>query len=195
MPIPLTEVEIMKYFLGFLASIALIVLVVFLIIRGFSGGGSTAKELKPLTDYANTQTEVSMLVDGPINANQTHNAYKITVGRNAATIETFQGYEQTVVDTRSYDNNIDSYRSFLAALDLAGFGKGDTSMAKKDPVGTCATDDRIIMGIDNGTDTIQNFWTTTCKTKGNFRGSLPQVAQLFKAQAPDYDVLARGLNL
>jgi hypothetical protein len=184
----------MKYFLGFLASIALIVLVVFLIIRGFSGGGTTVKEQKPLVDYANTQTEVSMLVDGPINANQVHNAYRITVGRNVTTIETFQGYEQTVIDTRSYDNNTDSYRSFLAALDFAGFGKGDPKV-KTDPAGACAIDDRVIMSIDNGTDQIQKFWTTTCKVKGSFKGSLPQVAQLFKAQAPDYEVMTRNLNL
>ncbi|HYH75339.1 MAG TPA: hypothetical protein VD735_05260 [Candidatus Saccharimonadales bacterium] len=186
----------MKYFLGFLASIALIVLVVFLVIRGFSGGGDpAAKQRTPLTNYANTQTEVSMLVDGPINANQEHNAYRITVGRDQTTLETFVGYEQTVIENRLYENNEDSYRSFLAALDLAGFTRGDAEAAKKDPTGVCATDKRITLEITNGTSEIQKFWTTTCDIQGTFQGSLPQVAQLFRAQAPEFEQITRGLQL
>jgi hypothetical protein len=185
----------MKYFFGFLASIALIIVVFFLVFRGLSGkNDNTSTGDKPaLTSYANTQTVMQLTVDGPITANQTHNGYQITVGRDEVTMETYKGYEHSVIAMQSYDNNSDAYKQFLGALDRAGYTLGGTSKVK--PEGACATGDTVQLDIIRGAFEVQHYWTTTCKEKGTFRGALPAVARLFKAQIPDYDKLSNGLEL
>jgi hypothetical protein len=185
----------MKYFIGFLASIALIILVVVLIVRGFSGGGEEPKSTtKQLVDYANTSAEVSFFVDGEISAEETHNAYRIIVGRDEAVIETYQGYEETVLERVEYENNNDSYANFLRALDLAGFSRGENTKANDDPRGVCASQNRFILQIENGSSQIQDFWTTSCGG-GNFKGDIAAVRQLFIRQVPEHSKLTRKLNL
>jgi hypothetical protein len=183
----------MKYFIGFLASIALVILVIFLVIRGFSGGSDTTQTTTKLVTYADTATTVSLTVDGPINADETHNALRITVGRDQASIETFEGYEEQVIDSRDYENNQTSYANFLRALDIAGFTKGDTE-GSKDPRGECAKKDRFILEIKNGSDTRQKFWTTSCGG-GTFKGDIADIRQLFIRQIPEYTTLTRQLKL
>jgi hypothetical protein len=51
------------------------------------------------------------------------------------------------------------------------------------------------MEIIRGGRDIQSFWGTTCKEKGTFRGNLPLVIRLFRAQIPDYSALTSGLRL
>ena len=48
----------MKYFIAFLASIALIIFVIVLIIRGFTGNDKKADLPTPLIDYANTSVQM-----------------------------------------------------------------------------------------------------------------------------------------
>ena len=184
----------MKYFIGVLASIALVILVIFLVIRGFSGNDKPQVEAKPLISYAQTDTTVRLTVDGPVVANQEHNAYQITVGREQTTMDTYVGYDQEVLQTNTYDNNAESYANFLRALDLAGFSKGDTE-SDTDPRGTCATGNRYVLEIINGTNEVQSFWTTSCKIRGTFQGNIEQVSNLFRNQVPDYSKMVRGLDI
>lgn len=184
----------MKYFLGFIASIALVILVIFLVIRGLSGGGEeAATTAKQLVKYADTATTVSLEVDGPITADEIHNAYRITVGRDETLIETFKGYEEEVIESQTFENNEASYANFLRALDIAGFSKGN-SEASKDPRGQCATKNRFIMKIQNGSSDMQNYWTTSCDG-GTFKGDMAQVRQLFVRQVPEASKFTRKLNL
>lgn len=187
----------MKYFLGFLASIALVILVVVLVIRGITGGNNTPEDQVNLTDYANTNAVVTLMTDGPINANQIHNAFEIVVGRSEARMEVFQGYERQIIQAKNYPNNDEGYANFLGALQLAGFTKGqiDEDSEKNDPRGTCATGQRYILTIQNGTSEIQRFWTTSCGGQGTFRGNIQQINQLFRAQIPDYSRLISNTNL
>jgi hypothetical protein len=184
-PQEVRQQSIMKYFLGFIASIGLIVLVFVLILRGFSGN-KTDEIPKPLVDYANTSTEVRLTIDGPIIAEQEHQSYRITVSNSQTEIQTMQGYEYMPIETKTYDNNNNSYANFLRALDMAGFAKGNSKSPNKDERGVCHNGQRMIMEIMKGSERVQRYWTTTCGG-GNFRGNHANVRQLFNRQIPQAD--------
>ncbi|MGF7229164.1 MAG: hypothetical protein ACQR33_04225 [Candidatus Saccharibacteria bacterium] len=174
----------MKYFLGFLASIGLIVLTVILIVRGFSGH-APKNVPAPLLDYANTSVEMQYTIDGPINADQAHKALRVTIGQDSTKIEELTGYSQTVADGKMYENNQDSYAAFLRALDIAGYTKGNTASDQKDERGYCPAGYRYSFDIVDGGDVKQHFWSTSCG-QGTFKGKTTQVINLFQQQIPDY---------
>jgi hypothetical protein len=175
----------MRYFLGFLAAVGLIILVFILVLRGFSGD-SSVKKSNPLSDYAGTDALVRMTVDGPIISDQQHQAYRITIGRSETRIETLQGYEYDSIDTKTYENNQQGFTNFLRALDLAGYTRGlpKADRQTQDERGVCATGNRFIFEIINGTSEIQRFWSTSCGKGGTFKGNAAQVKQLFDRQVP-----------
>lgn len=179
----------MKYFLGFLAAVGLIILVCILVFRGLGNGNDGASQRDPLSDYANSDAIVRLTVDGPIVAEQQHNAYRITVGRSETRIETLKGYEYEIIETKTYENNQQSYTNFLRALDLAGFAKGDEKAAKeaRDERGVCAIGSRFVYEVISGTSQIQRFWSSTCGGTGTFRGNKEQVKTLFDRQIPSSD--------
>jgi hypothetical protein len=186
----------MKYFFGFLVSVGLIILVFIMIMRGLSGGAEE-KAPDPLSNYANTSSVVRLTVSGPIVGDQQFQSYQITVGRDQTTIETRQGYEDNVLDSRTYSNNEEGYTNFLRALDFAGFARGDKESPNKDERGTCAEGQRYIMQIKNGESDVQRYWATNCGNDGNFKGDTEEVRQLFIAQIPrtDFSKLTNKLNL
>jgi len=175
----------MRYFIGLLASIGLIILVFILVLRGFGGNSTTTSE-NPLTDYANTDALVRLTVDGRIVSEQEHRAYQITVGRSEVRVETLKGYEYETIETRTYTNNQESYYSFLRALDLAGYTKGAEDGENTDERGVCADGQRHIYEILSGTSEVQRYWTTSCGG-GTFKGEAPIVRQLFEKQVPTAD--------
>jgi len=188
----------MKYFLGFLVCIALVVGVFILVLKGFSGT-SAPKNQNPLSNYADTNTTVQLTVDGPIVADSQHQAYRISVGRDQTTLQVLQGYDYAVSQAKVYPNNQAGYDNFLRALDIAGFAKGDTKSENKNERGVCADGDRFIFEIVSGTSgsDIQRYWSTSCSGKGNFKGDTAAVKQLFGKQIPrtDFKSLINGLNL
>jgi hypothetical protein len=186
----------MRYFVGFLICIALIIGVFILVIKGFSGS-STPKNQNPLSDYANTDTTVRMTVDGPIVSDVQHRAYRITVGRSETTIETLQGYDYTPIDTKTYSNTQQGYENFLRALDLAGF-RGDTSKPQNnDERGACATGDRYIFEVMSGSSSDKRYWSASCRGKGNYKGNTAQTKTLFNTQIPttDFSPMVAGLGV
>jgi hypothetical protein len=188
----------MKYFFGFLASIGLIILVFILILRGF-GGKPQGQQPDPLTDYANSDALVRMTVDGPIVSDQQHQAYRITVGRSETRIETLQGYEYDAIDTKTYNNNQEGFTNFLRAIEFAGFAKGvkDVDNQQQDERGVCATGNRFVFEIIDGTSQVQRYWSTSCGNNGTFKGKTEQVKRLFDRQvpSPDFTQLTGHLRL
>lgn len=183
----------MRYFFGFLAAVALVIVVFILIIRGFSGGD---KKLETeLADYAKTETVMRMVVEGKVNADQDHRSVTVVVGRSSNTVSLVQGYEGHVLQTKTYESNEDAYATFLRALQLQGYNNGNDDPDKQDSRGVCPTGKVYTFEIITGSATVQRFWTTSCGG-GTFRGNVGVVRQLFRAQAPDYsDIVAgEGLN-
>jgi len=183
----------MKYFIGFLAVIALVVFVFILVLKGFSGPPKP-KDTINLLDYATSSTVVRVFVDGPVNADSLHQSYRITVGRDANVIEIMQGYKNEVVSAQTYSNNSDAYANFLRALQLLNFTKGNPDPKLTDMRGFCPNGDRFSYEIEASGREVQHYWNTSCGG-GNFRGSSAQVRSLFQRQIPDFNKLTAGLQL
>jgi hypothetical protein len=185
----------MKYFLGFLAVITLVVVVFIIILRGFTGGG--AKEPKQqvnLMDYVNSQTVVKFTVTGPVQADPKHMGYRITVGRDASTIEIIQGYQNNVVKAQTYSNNSAAYADFLRALQLENYTKGDADKSKEDTRGVCPNGNRYTYEVETAGQAVQRYWSTSCGT-GTFQGKASIVRGLFSRQIPDFSTMTANVNL
>ena len=187
----------MRYFIGFLLAVGMIVLVFILLLRGFSGGGGDKPKTPQvmLRDYATTTTEVQYTQDGPVTADELHQGVRITVGQTESRIEVYQGYQNNVIRSKNYPNNQASYTEFLSALQLLGFNKGNKDPKKTDERGFCPDGSRYIFQIiDNGND-IQRYWATSCGGQGNYAGAIGRVRSLFRQQIPDYNDLTSDLTL
>lgn len=183
----------MRYLLGFLIAIGLIILVFIIILK--SVGHSPTKAPTPLISYANSNTVVEMTVDGPETADQTHQSVNVTVGQTQAVIDIIQGYEGNVTNSKTYTNNEPAYAVFLRALDIAGFNNGDTSQNLTDYRGYCPTGDRYIFTINDNGNTLQQFWTTSCGGQGSLKGDEGTIQELFQDQIPEYGELTNNVNI
>lgn len=176
----------MKYFIAFLASIALIIFVIVLIIRGFTGNDKKADLPTPLIDYANTSVQMQYTVAGPVTADQQRKALRITVGQDQTRIEKLEGYNETISNQKTYENNLAAYSEFLRALDIAGYARGVDDASLKDERGYCPNGERYSFDIVDGGNVKQHYWSTSCGKGGNFKGKPAQVITLFQKQIPDY---------
>jgi len=183
----------MRYFLGLLIALGLIVLVFILVLKGFSGQPATPT--KPLVDYATTNIVAELTINGPVIANQTHQALQITVGQSQAQINILQGYEGTVVNTKIYANNQAAYGVFLRAIDILNFSKGNADPAKADERGYCPEGDSYVYELNNGVKDIERYWATSCGNQGTFKGNALIINDLFEKQIPDYGTLTQSLQL
>lgn len=182
----------MKYVFAFLAAVGLIIVVFILIVRGLGGGRPDVQT--ELVDYAKTQTVMKMTVSGKVNADQEHSSVNVVIGRSSNKIELIEGYEGRVVQTKTYESNENAYATFLRALDLQGYTKGNDDPDREDSRGVCPTGKVYTFEIITGSDTVQRFWTTSCGG-GTFKGNTAVVRTLFRAQIPDYSTVIRGTGL
>lgn len=182
----------MRYVFGFLVAVALVVLVFILIVRGF--GGRNAEVQTNMVDYAKTQTVVRMVVEGEVNLDNDHRSVSVIIGRAFNTIDLVQGYEGHVIQTKSYPSNEDAYATFLRALQLQGFNRGDDDPEKQDSRGVCPTGKVYTFEIITGSATVQRLWTTSCGG-GTFDGNAAVIRSLFREQIPDYSTVIRGTGL
>jgi len=183
----------MRYFIGFLVTLGLIIALIILLFGGGSGSKQAAPKL--LSSYANTNAIVQMTIDGPVSAPQTHNQVRVTVSRDQATFQQFQGYDGTVVNSKSYGNTTNSYNVFLRALAHAGFTLGNKNAVISDSTGYCPLGEVYTFElIDSGTQ-LEKFWTTSCGSPKTFTGNSSLVTSLFRSQIPDYETLTGNINL
>lgn len=180
----------MRYFIGFLVTIGLIILLLVLL---FSGGGKpkTATTPKTLTSYATSDAQVSLTIDGPVNAEQTHKQSQIIVDNGQATFEQLQGYNGQVINSQSYNNTEASFFVFLRALEVANFTKGDNSPSLSDERGICPLGTRYIVQLTQDGKDIERYWTTSCGGGSKtYEGNLALTLSLFEAQIPNYGAVS-----
>ncbi len=183
----------MKYFFAFMAAVALIIVVFILVLRGFGGGGKPAVQTE-LIDFAKTETVIRMTVEGPVNVDQDHRSAVVTIGRSSNNIQLIKGYEGAVLQAQDYPSNENGYATFLRALDLQGYTKGNNDPEKQDSRGVCPTGKVYTFEIITGSDNVQELWTTSCGG-GTFKGNLGVIRTLFRAQIPDYAKIIAGSRL
>lgn len=177
----------MRYFTAFLVAIGLIVLVLVIIIKSLTGPPS--KPPIDLNSYANTSATAQLTIDGPINADQTHQQVQIMVGNTGNQFQILQGYQVTVTTNKSFESNETAYAVFLHALNLAGFTEGNPDPKLSDERGYCPDGDRYIFELTEGADTIERFWATSCGGQGTYGGNTALTLDLFEKQVPNYDDL------
>jgi hypothetical protein len=185
----------MRYIIGFLISIGLVILLFVLIFRGGSDPAPTPGAARRLVDYANTSTVVRLTEDYPVNSNQVHRKIVTTVGRDQITFTIESGYEGDVLRTQTYPNNPTAYANFLRALQINGYNVAEDNAALRDERGYCATGQRYIFETKNGDQNVMRTWSTSCGNIGTFKGKSSQVRDLFRRQVPDYSRLTSGIQL
>jgi hypothetical protein len=184
----------LRYFVGFMATIALIILLIFLIFHG-GGKSKVPTTSKTLSSYAGTDAEVSLTINGIINADQEHESIKITVSRDSATYTQFQGYQGSVTKLQNYSSNENAYSEFLFALQRAGFTQGSNVAALKDERGFCPLGNRYIFELDQDGQQLERFWATNCGgTPKTYNGNLNLTLTLFKNQIPDFNDLTQNIQ-
>lgn len=183
----------MRYFLGFLIILGLIILGVILFIRllfGGGGGETPAPTTAALTSYARTSTVMQLVIQGPIVADQDYRQIQIDVGNTGNEIRMITGFQGNVANRQTFSSNADAYANFLRAIDLLGYTNGDKSEALADERGYCPQGNRFVFSITDGSETKQRFWSTSCdQREGSFQGDADTITDLFKAQIPGYDEL------
>ncbi len=186
----------MRYIVGLLLGIGLIVLTFILIFRAFSGGDDTPQAPAiSLPSYANTNAVMRFTIDGAIVSQQNHSRIRITVSKDTVLYEQIQGYEGTLVQSKTYPTNTQAYGTFLRALDLAGYENGNKEV-DDDERGYCPNGRRYIYEALDGSDTILRWWSTSCSNdQGSFLGGSSTVRTLFQKQVPDYNDLTRTVKL
>lgn len=183
----------MRYFVGLLVTLGLLIVLMILLI----GGGDKGPAAKPriVTDYAGTGAQVVMTIDGPVNADSLHQQVRVTVDSANVTYEHIRGYQGDVVKTKLFANNDEAYDVFLHALLRAGYDRGNKDSALKDDRGWCATGDRYIFEIVEDGKTLQRYWDTSCGNTKTYLGNTDLTVTLFQAQVPGYDDLTRNIQL
>lgn len=183
-----------KYFIGFLITIGLIVLVIILL---FSGGGSNTppKANHTLVSYANTDATATFTLVGPITSQQNHNAIRIIVGRDDVTYQQIQGYDGNVVNSQTFANTENAYNNFLYSLSRAGFTQGDTSSSLSNQLGYCPSGQQFIFDFNQDGRQLQHFWATSCGGTKTFKGNLNLNIALFEAQVPKFSNLTDNVDL
>ncbi|CAN5382533.1 hypothetical protein BH09PAT4_BH09PAT4_07890 [soil metagenome] len=175
----------MRYLIGLLVTIAVII---FVIIRLLSGGSSTPSgQTQALASLATTDSVVRLTISNPVQASEKHREVRITVGRDLTDFALYKGYDESLVRTKTYSMNEASFANFLRALDLSGnYTKGNDDPALKDERGYCGLGDRYVYEILDGDGNVkQHYWSTSCGQK-TFKGRADTVQTLFKKQVPDY---------
>lgn len=183
-----------RYFIGFLLTVGLIILLIVLLFH-HGGNGKVPVTKTPLISYANTDTIVRETIDGPINAPQDHRQLQITVGRDTTTFEELSGYDGNVVKSQSYPMSQNAYSNFLYAIDRAGYTLGNTTSTFKNERGYCPEGRRYIFEVIQDGKNLERYWVTNCSgTPKTFNGKASVIIDLFRAQVPDYNNLTDDLN-
>lgn len=193
-----------KYIVGFLVLAAFVFLGVTLFQTATNGSDKEETPLantipaKSLPEYAGTDAEVRVTVDGPIVGEETHRAIRITISRDERTLDIIQGYQGLVIKTQDYDNDQASFDVFLRAINGLGF----TSSKKPkvaDEYTVCPTGTRYTYELTNteSPETDVRLWSVSCGFEfGSFAGGPgPTIRSLFQKQIPDYAKLVEGVSV
>lgn len=190
-----------RYIIFILVVIGLIWLIVLLFQSIFSNSNDTVTtqpDIPELSTYADTSAVATLFIDGPIVANQEHKSVRISVDRNQSRIEVISGYDNNVISQQAFASTEASYKQFLSALDRLSFTQGDTDLDKQTPDGSCPFGRRYTYTLKSASESVVNFWTTSCSPKGGtYQGEHSATKKLFLAQIPRVELreITNGISL
>jgi len=172
-----------------------------ILIKLFAGGHKPAPTnavlVKPLPEYAATDATVSFTTDGIVNGDEMHRAIRITISSNQRTVDVLQGYNPSVIQSKSFVNNQEAYDVFLRSIANSGFlVKSKKSKAPSDERGLCPLGFRYILDLNQDGDDLSRLWASSCGSSvGNSGAAIPTITELFQDQIPNYDNLVGQVNL
>jgi hypothetical protein len=182
-----------RYVIGFLFAAGLVVLI---LVLAFSGPSKPKTIPKPLVSYADSSSYVEAYIYGAVVASQNHNEVSITVNQYDANLTVYQGYDHKAVNAKTYNNSLNGYKAFLAALNLAGYTNGNTNPKAASSLGYCAIGDVYTFKLVNNGQTVSSFWATNCSSDPiTYLGNLNRTLNLFQAQIPDYGALTSSVSI
>ena len=154
--------------------------------QGPAGVESTEAVLTALHETGDNRA-VRWTVRGPIVADEKFKTYAITITPTKRSFVTYSGYEEQVIDTKTYSNTARAYEEFVYALEKADIAK-TRSATGVDFRGVCATHGLAFkyVSLNDGTAD-HTLWTTTCNgSKGTMAADSGRVQALFVNQIPDF---------
>ncbi|NBU34103.1 hypothetical protein EB118_03890 [bacterium] len=150
---------------------------------------STDKKLV-LTDFARSNTAVSVEASGPIVGDENYISYNIEVTDSYRQITTFIGYQRRPTNTKKYDNNSVAYQAFLRALERNNFLTSLRIQGDDDGLAACPSGNRYAYILKDQNEQISRLWSTSCTGRqGTMGGASAAVRSLFRAQIPDYTTI------
>jgi hypothetical protein len=184
----------MRYIVGVVVVILLLFLGIILF-RGPSKPKQPAVAGKSLPEYASTDAQVRLTIDGIINSEEQHRAVKITVGKDQRSIDIIQGYQNHLLNSQVYGNNVNAYSEFLSALNLLGYTK-ERKTLNNNINGQCPLGSRFSYELVNTGEADFDRWNTSCGTGlGTFGSPSPAtVRTLFERQIPDFNKLTQTVQ-
>ena len=180
-----------------LVGIGIVVLIIVLIVKLMGGNSPQPDTTLDVSKYANSAATATLLIDSPTNLNQEHHQVKITVSQTLNTLDIMQGYQGSVTDSRTYENNSTAFGAFLQSLKLMGFAKGNNDKTLADYRGYCPNGDRYVLTFNDGQTDKFTYWTTSCSHQGTYKGNRGGTLELFRRQIAqkDFDRLAGSVSL
>lgn len=141
---------------------------------------------------------VRLTVRGQIVADENFRSYRITISPSSRSMQSFRGYLDTVIRSKSYNNNTTAYDEFVHALEKANLIKGATELTNgsSDVRGVCAAGRVYEFELLKDDEVVESIWTSTCsKSQGTLDASYAQLAGLFKLQIPDATEILEEIDL
>lgn len=174
----------MRAILGFVAFVAVIIFLIIVIVRGGNEPEIPSSQRPALVAAASSDAVFSYTTAGPISANEDFYRIKINVSRASRSVQVYRGYGDTVVAAKQFDNNTAAFGEFLSALDRAGY-TSERRTSFESEAGLCPNGLRMVFESDQFDEAFRR-WTTNCKERGSFGGSIDTVSQLYIRQIPGY---------
>lgn len=189
--------SLLRIILTGLVGLAIVVLVIVLIVKLFTGGSKPVAPLD-ITKYQDSASTVTLFIDGaPTQVDQDHRQVRITVSGTQNQIEVMQGYQGNLINSATYPSNNTAYGAFLQSLKQMNFSKGNSDKALSDYRGYCPFGNRYVFTFNDGDTNRFQYWATSCRSTGTYQGQLNNTLRLIRLQIPqtDFTKLTAGITV
>src|SRR4051812_43183704 len=105
--------SIIRTIIAALVGIGIIVVFIVLMFKIFTRSSGPVTPTVNLSQYSDTAAEAVLLIDAPTGADEDHRQIRITVGATQNQIELIKGYQNSVIEQKTYANNSAAFGTFL----------------------------------------------------------------------------------
>lgn len=185
----------MKYILGVVGVLGLLLVAfIFIFTRGGNDSQPKGAQPKQLVEYAKQNSSVSVTTTGPLVGDEDRRSIQITISALERELEVLSGYDGQVIDSYSFPNTPEAYKTFLSAMSGQGFTAAKSSNIE-DKWRVCPTGRHFEYKLTEMNKTVSDLWGVSCDKSGTFNGKGNTVRQLFERQIPEYTELVKDIRL